>query len=436
MKTKASSLAAQFGLLLLLALTVAGLLFAALRFGGGAILNAYFARSGFQERYDQSRVRELQAYIEKNGISARDTARLTQWVKRQPLILLEIYRANVLLYTSSAPGELLDNEAEAPHYSWVAYYEIAFADGDAEVVIYADDTYRFFTALTVASLCLSVLLFLLLYLHGTRDLIRYICILNDEIQKMEGGDLDVSITVKGEHELSSLARSLDSMRKALREQKAREEAAFQANQTMITRISHDLRTPMTVLHIYTDILKYGRCSSEQTLEYLSKIDGKLAQMKQLADNLLEYSLVSGEQDIVLEPPQLFRDAFHDLLSESVSFLAGQGFRFLFELDWQPVTIRASTSYLKRIMDNVSSNILKYAARNVPILIRTGLADGRVFLSVQNSVEKERETRETTKIGLTNVCAMMEKMGGECVTAEIDGTFRIELWLPCEGTKPE
>lgn len=54
--------------------------------------------------------------------------------------MTEIYRDNALLYSSSAPEELEENDVEAPNYDWAAYYPVDFFNGPANVVLYADNT--------------------------------------------------------------------------------------------------------------------------------------------------------------------------------------------------------------------------------------------------------------------------------------------------------
>lgn len=125
-------------------------------------------------------------------------------------MLLEIYRSNILLYSSSAPEELLENEEEAPSYDWVFYYEIDFADGPAEAMIYANDMFRWTSHLTIGAVFLSCLVFLFVFLCGCRKIVSYICQLSREIQAMEGGDLDVPFTFRGDHELTQLAKKLDA----------------------------------------------------------------------------------------------------------------------------------------------------------------------------------------------------------------------------------
>ena len=432
MKNKTSRLTMRFGVLLLIALFSSTVFILILRFGGAAAIESYFERTGFQQKYNEKRIANLQSFIDKHGLSTKDVAQITKWAKTQPMILLEIYRANVLLYTSYAPEEAMENEMEAPHYAWVSYYEVAFSDGDADVVIYADDSYRFYTLLTIVSLGLSTLLFLVIFLLGCQGMIRYICKLSGEIQAMEGGDLDIPISVMGNDELTSLAKSLDSMRRAFKAQKEHEAEMFQANQAMITQMSHDLRTPMTVLQIYTDILKYNRCKPEQVSDYLMKIDRKVAQMKQLSENLFEYSLISREQTIVLEGPMPFREAMHDLLSETVTVLSEQGFSFDLQLDWPQEKVCVHPPYLKRIMDNVTSNISKYAAKDSALQVKVGSVGRMVYLSIRNQIAFRDAEQEGTHIGITNIRAMMEKMGGECKVKSTESVFRMELCFPAAG----
>ncbi|MBR2668091.1 MAG: sensor histidine kinase [Oscillospiraceae bacterium] len=429
MMNKTSSLTKYLGSLLILSCAAAALLFCCLRFGGGELLERYFEGSDFQHQYNEQRIQSFLAYVDENGLSTADTESITVWVKKHPLILMEIYRQNILRYSSSAPEELLDNETEVPYYAWTSYYEVPFSDGIAEVVIYADDTYRFFSLLTVVSLGASLLAFLFVFLRGIGGVVQYICRLSEEIQAMESGDLDVPITFEGNHELTRLAHSLDSMRNAFKVQKEEEINIFRANQAMITAMSHDLRTPLTTLQIYTDILRYKKHEPEQLDHYLATIDAKAAQIRQLSENIFEYSLVSRHQHVELAPPRLFRDVFHDQLSAMVAYLSQKQFSFELELDWPNVQISVNSQYIKRLTDNVTSNIEKYASAERPVFITVREKDIGACLIVENSVNVTPPQQEGTHIGLVNMEAMMKKMEGECRIDQSDASFQVELWFP-------
>ena len=106
MKHRVSSLTAHFSLLLLLSGAGAVLVFCCLRFGGGWLLEQYFDGSDFQQQYNERRIQSFQSYVEENDLATTDTAQITRWYKKHPLILMEVYRSNILRYTSAAPEEV------------------------------------------------------------------------------------------------------------------------------------------------------------------------------------------------------------------------------------------------------------------------------------------------------------------------------------------
>ena len=81
----------------------------------------------------------------------------------------------------------------------------------------------------------------------------------------------------------------------------------------------------------------SRCSF-MLEHHLELIDAKASQIKQLADNIFEYSLVSRQQEIKLEPPAPAQQIFHDLLSEYIYQWSRHGLELTFELDWTDIRI--------------------------------------------------------------------------------------------------
>lgn len=429
-KGRKHGLTAQFGALLCLSGVVSGVLFLALQIAGGVLLNLYLETSDFQTQYLQRKLDSLQAYVTEHHLAAADAQEMSGWVEKNPLVLVEIYRSNRLLYTSLAPEEAGVSQEEEPYYDWVSYYPISFSDGEADVVLYTAETYQWFAGLMILSLLLSALVFLLLFLLGSRRMVDYICRLSGQIQAMEGGDLEQPIRVEGNNELSRLAQGLDAMRLSFREQRRRESALFRANQTMITQMSHDLRTPLTALQLYTDILRYRKFQdSRQAEQYLDRIDAKVAQIKQLSEHIFQYSLISGEQPVQLEPPRPVRDVLHDPLSELAAYLEQQGFSCAPDLHWPEGALEVSTPYINRLMDNVSSNLLKYADPSAPVGVSLCTRGDQVLLTFGNAIRPDAERQDSSRVGLSNMETMMDKMGGKLsVRAEPD-KFQVTLSFP-------
>ena len=240
----------------------------------------------------------------------------------------------ILTYDSYYPFAEFGEAAEDPSYAWTRPYTLQFANGSAEVILHGFYAYRFYNYALIGEIVCAFLLFLLIVMLGIRSLIRYIRQLSSEIKILEGGGLDYSITIKGRNELAELAQGLDAMRQSFLAQTQQEKQLALASQRMITEMSHDLRTPLTSIMLYTGILLSGKYTGEaQMLEYIRKIDAKAKRLKHLSDHLLEYALVTGEEDIPPLETLPVHTVFYDMLSEAAAYLEQQGFHMQMELDW-------------------------------------------------------------------------------------------------------
>ena len=440
-KTHQSILTQFFALLVGLGILCGGL-FVVLNATVESVLENYLLSSDFLDTVIEERVNDLQDYVIENQVSATDSQALSQWMRGKPLTLMEIYRSNVLVYSSYASYSLAvegddftwtaTEGEETPTYDWISYYSVEFSDGWGDVVLYSNDLYRYSTYATIAEVILCAVLFLAGFLIAFQRTVSYMRQISLEIQAMEGGDLNQPVTVRGDNDLTALAESLDAMRLAFRAQRERESSTYAANQALISQMSHDLRTPLTTLLIYTEILRYGKYQGEDQLRgYLDKIDEKAQQIKQLAENLLEYSLASQKRAVEMEPPAPAAEIFRPLLQETATFLEQYGYAFHWDLDFGEGRVAVHTPYLRRILDNLSSNILKYASLQEPISIQAREQEGVLALSFCNGL-KDRDEPAGTCVGLSSVEAMMEKMGGSSHAEQTGAAFQITLLFPLAG----
>ena len=190
----------------------------------------------------------------------------------------------------------------------------------------------------IAEILLAVILLVVIMILGMRKPVRYIGRLKAECEILGSGDLDYQVTVQGKDELSLLARGLDNMRIALRESNEKEAELTAANRRMITEMSHDLRTPLTSLLIYTEILgKEAVKDPQQLMEYVRKIEKKARQIKRLSDNIFEYALITEETEAKLGEPQTLWSLFYDPLSEMTAYLEERGYTVELQTNWGPAS---------------------------------------------------------------------------------------------------
>lgn len=438
-REKMHSLYFKLAGLLLAAVAVSGLFFVVINYAGEQMITKIFSDSSHIEKLSEAYIQDLQDYIDETKAASNDSEKLTEWVRKQKIVSIQVYKDEILTYDSNYPDAAVeDAEAEGAYYEWEYYYTAEFADGTADVFLYGFFSYPLYSYAMTAEILLAVILLVAIVILGIRKPVRYIGRLKAECEILGSGDLDYQVTVQGKDELSLLARGLDNMRMALRESNEKEAELTAANRRMITEMSHDLRTPLTSLLIYTEILgKKAAKDPRQAMEYVSKIEKKARQIKRLSDNIFEYALITEETKAELGEPQTLRELFYDPLSEMTAYLGERGYM----VELRPDTgsgserrqIRVNEEYINRIMDNIVSNIEKYADKSMPVRIETIYTEKYGGLVFRNGTVRDagdrRMTEGSTNIGLHNVEKMMKNMSGYCRVKQTECIFELSLMFP-------
>ncbi len=429
---KRNSLYVQLLKLLVVSVAIAIAAFFVFNSISNYLIEHYLENSNYIEDKNQQNIGKLQQYINKNNVSTDDTTMLDIWVKEQKVINIRVYNNYGQVYDSEYPDQnVLNKSISFDDYEWESYYKVKFEDGSAEVVITGLYGYQLYNRIFILDLCFAFGIFLAAVLFGIRKKMKYISVLRDEIEILEGGDLEHPVTIDGKDELSSLAEGLEEMRISFRNLIESEAEMTRENQRIVTSMSHDLRTPITSIMLYTEILKQGKYrNTDQLRQYIERIDKKAHRMKQLTDNLFEYSLIAGDNTTVLEEPESFETIFYDLFSETCNYLNQKGFKIDFRVKWSEEKIRISTNYVMRIMDNIASNIVKYADCNAPITIENIQDEMHIGLIFENKIKKPDKNIESTGIGMQNIKNMMQKMSGECRETQADGNYKLTLLFRC------
>ena len=431
--SKRGSLTAQFVRLLVGAGLGCVLLFLVLRTALGFGVDFYARHSDFRQRETARRIGEFQAFVQEEELSSTDVEQISAWVRQQDFTLLELYRDQVLVYSSFVPDQDdIGHEGKpTPFYDWMPRAGVIFADGELQALLYYDPVLAWVRWGTLALALACIGLFLAVFLLGCRRIVRYICLLSQEVQVMENGDFSRPVTVQGSDELAALASCLDSMRVTLAQQRRQEAETSARVKDLITQMSHDLRTPLTTLLLYTEIVAGGKYHSQAQLEeYLGKIDTKARQIKQLSDNLFEYALVTRDTVVALDGPAPFSQIFEEPLAEFADQLDQRGFGCLLDLGEEDVRLQVYRPYIRRIFDNIASNIFKYADPAHPVLVsfvREGEKAGLAFANVP--LPPDTGGAESTKVGLISVQTMMEKMQAEVEVNQTARQYCITLLFP-------
>ncbi len=373
------------------------------------------------ERWDaisNEKANELQNYITENDISLANVDILDEWCKHNSRFYIDIYDGEELIYTSPRFGVAFSEDVVTT---------LEFSDGTAELVIcnFLDTRYSYFA--TTVDFAIAIILFIFLVLHRIRRIVHEIDRIQRDITILKSGGLEHEIKVNSSDELGALEQNLDDMRIALKNNIEREETLSKANNDLVTRMSHDLRTPLTSLLLYLDLITKKKYSDEEELDkYIHISKSKAEQIKNMSELLFERFLVTGDSDNIEFQDISTKYALEDPLSALVMTLEVHGILTYTDINWPDRKIHIAPKYLDRILDNIYSNMIKYSDTSKPVVISVyERTDGFVCISLINHVGLRRSA-ESSGIGVENIRIMMEKMGGTYSSLEEDGKYETRL----------
>ena len=426
--TRPYGLRARFAVSILIAALISFAAFWVLFAIKDYLISSYFANPSVETEIMNKRVTEFQKYVTDNNVSSADLSALKKWEKKQPLILLELYDTNDLVYSSyyhidGVIEEYTNNNTGLTDRNNI--YDIKFSDKHLSAVMYMDISYRYYIRGNAIAFTMATILFMFLFTRSNREIISYVIRLGKDVQIIEGGNLDYEISVEGNDELTDLAKSMNRMRESFKDQLLTEQQLHNANSRLITEMSHDLRTPLTGLMLYTEILKSGKYNDEdELLEYLEKIYGKARVLKHLSDNLFEYAVDSSRP--TKNQTEDFKNALSVFVDEIIKDLESEAYEVKMNLDWKPAKIMLDKELLERISGNIVSNILRYADKDSPIVIESIYSDNHCGISFINKLAEKREETDSHGIGLSSVKSMMQQMNGSCTAEQTGDAFDLDL----------
>lgn len=388
----------------------------------------YYKDRNLAQYYNEKYATQVQDFILEQEISSGDLWKLDEWVRDNRLIYIQIKKDNAWIYplTPEIGGMYLDKYS-IPLFPSDSYYDIQLCDGTVQMFIIGMYSDKAYIVAFVSDIILSFLLFFLLTMFGIRKKIVYINQLSRDIEILEGGNLEYDVHVQGKDEIADLAKGLNAMKDSFKNQIREVEHLTRTNQEMVTELSHDLRTPLTSVLLYAEILqsgKYGNKENQQ--DYLQKMIRKIQHMKDLSDKLLAYSVCNPEEKVIPLSYLSVRGGLYDELSDMCGYLEKQGIKVKADLHWEEGSILICEEYIIRILDNIASNILKYADALSFVLIWDEYHADEMCITFENTCDCKSGGGEGYSIGIKNVKMMMEEMDGSCMVMQNDKHFRICL----------
>ena len=312
------------------------------------------------------------------------------------------------------------------------------------------------TAVVLLYLILGILLFSVTFMILQEPYIRYISRISEAVQNISEGDLNTVIDVIGDDEFSSMAANLNHMAADIKKLMEKERESERTKNELITNVAHDLRTPLTSIIGYLELLAGNQqVPADMQHKYIEIAYGKSRRLQKLIEDLFGFTKLNcgkiamhvGQIDIVKLLGQLVEEAYPNFVEKGLSYDL---------LSNVPAKIiNADGNLLARLFDNLIGNAIKYGADGKRVLVKIHAEGETVTVSVTNygyvipadelplifnkfyRVEQSRSSSTGgTGLGLAIAKEIVDMHGGTIsVASDLNGTvFTVKLQVDFDVDK--
>ncbi len=401
--------------------------------------------------------RQFATYVAREQVRSDDTAAVVAWTRRHGSVYLTIFSETDEGF-GAAGGELWEGDDRPdmePFFDEIipdavgegeytvdlptegTLYNIRFANGISSVALVDYSISTATDLIVMGGVVVALAVYFLLILFFYRRQTRAIISLSHEVEAVSGGALDGVIAVNRNDEIGLLAHDVDTMRNTIIQKMDEQNRAWQANRDLLTSMTHDLRTPLTTLMGYMELLGADSSEENQNLTeeqrtYIRVCSEKAEQIKSLSDKLFLYFWAYNRPEC--EMPLETVDAhllFDQLIGDYIPAMEVAGLHIVGSPDAIPAgtIVRVQPDALHRVTDNLFDNLVKYADPSAPVYIITAVTHDSLTLRMTNTVAPCNDKSTGTRIGHRICRNMMEQMHGQFSVTTDENIFTAELTFP-------
>ncbi len=290
---------------------------------------------------------------------------------------------------------------------------------------------------SVVAVALTVICFIVSFSVRINRRVRYVEYLSQEIQKIREEGFGRTMELQGDDEITRLCAVINEMSVQLREKEEREKRQQRSKDELITNVSHDLRSPLTSIIGYVELLKEtGPEDRQRFAEYIEVVERRLTGLNGLINELFEYTKLNSADQLPDMEKRDVLELLRHILYEYKILMEAEGLTLSWQLEAESHIAHINTRQMVRVFQNLLDNARRYAHRSAPVTV-TAQDAGRLHICITNRVadphgiepdriferfycgDRARSAPQSSGLGLAIVKRIVELHGGE-VNASLQG----------------
>ncbi|MEG0383194.1 MAG: HAMP domain-containing sensor histidine kinase [Solibacillus sp.] len=295
------------------------------------------------------------------------------------------------------------------------------------------------------------LTFVLIFTLLVRKKILYLKYISETVEHIANGKLGLTIDIKGKDELSQLAGNINYMSKELENKFIHERQLEKVKNELITNISHDLRTPLTSIIGYLNLIKSGQYNNENQLqEYFETIYSKSQRLNYLMDELFEFTRLSSPDAVLNLNKVDLASIVQQIVGEYIPIFEKEQLSVQRSITEEDIPVLIDVEKMVRVYENLFMNAIKYSLKPSEIQITFDSIENTTLLQVSNRVENPPEAdvnimferffrgdearvdAQGTGLGLSISKRIMELHNGDIRAEYKDGWISFIVELPMDN----
>ena len=399
------------------------------------ISKVYLDDARYEKRVEKD-VFRLQKYVDENNVSSTDVSALEKYftMTKNRSQYFMFYRDGYLRLVIDGKNSYEYQEGEIEKDETDPDYKIDFSDGTYFITIMDYSELEISTFINIFAIALTALVIFGVILVFNKIIINRIHKLALKVEEIATTNISEPLETNSVDEIGRLTSNIEEMRSSIIYHYEKEKESQQINRELITNMSHDLRTPLTAVIGYNEVIANEQTDNELIKQCAQLSLDKAYQLKEMSDKLFKYFLVYDKnKDFDVDIQTVSADILlPQIIGEQTSSLRQQGFNIVPDDRLEHVEIETDTLMVKRVFDNVFSNITKYADKNKPIDIAIYQRQDEIFVEIVDYVT-ENINAPSSGVGLRSCARIMEILGGRFSTQRDDDKFITTIVLKITNT---